>query len=62
MDVSRLPALWAGETSDEYAEAAITGTVAIALKLLGRADTIDEAQAQAEAMWRDRDRSKPLTA
>jgi anthranilate phosphoribosyltransferase len=58
MDVSRLVALWKGETSDEYAEAAITGTVAIALKTMGRADGMDEAQAQAEAMWKARDRSR----
>jgi anthranilate phosphoribosyltransferase len=61
MDLSRLAALWNGEITDEYAEAAITGTVAIALKTLGRASSMDEAQAQAEAMWRERDR-KPLAA
>lgn len=58
MDVSRLVALWKGEVSDEYAEAAITGTVAIALKTLGRADDMDEAQRQADAMWKARDRSR----
>jgi anthranilate phosphoribosyltransferase len=62
MDVHRLPALWAGEITDEYAEAAIVGTVAIALKLLGRVNTIDDAQDMAEALWQARDRSKPLTA
>jgi anthranilate phosphoribosyltransferase len=61
MDIGRLVALWNGETADEYAEAAITGTVAIALKTMGRASGMDEAQAQAEAMWKDRDR-KPLAA
>lgn len=56
MDVARLVALWTGMITDEYAEAAITGTVAIALKTQGRAGSMDEAQAMAEAMWRERDR------
>lgn len=59
MNFDRLAALWKGEYADEYAEAAITGTVAIALKTLRRAKTAEEAQAAAEALWRERDR-KPL--
>lgn len=56
MDVSRLTALWNGDIADDYGEAAVTGTVAIALRTLGRAANIEDAQAQAEAMWSDRDR------
>ena len=33
--------------------------MAIALKLMGRADSIDEAQAQALAMWEARAKSNP---
>jgi len=61
MELGRLVALWKGEIADDYAEAAITGTVAIALKTMGRAIGMSEAQRMAEAMWKDRDR-KPLAA
>ena len=44
------------------AAAAVTGTMAIALKLMGRADSIDEAQAQALAMWEARDKANPGVA
>ena len=35
LDLDRLAALWRGETEDEYAPAAIVGTVALALTTLG---------------------------
>jgi len=59
MDLGRLKAVWSGEVEDEYATAAITGTVAIVLRLMQRAGTIDEAQAAAKVMWDTRDREKP---
>ena len=55
----RLLALWRGEIEVPALAAAVTGTAAIALKLLGRAGEPDEAQALAEAMWRVRDRDRP---
>ncbi|MBB4301908.1 anthranilate phosphoribosyltransferase [Rhodobium orientis] len=55
MDISRLTALWRGEFADDYAEAAVTGTVALALKVMRRAGSIEEAQGAAEAMWKARD-------
>jgi anthranilate phosphoribosyltransferase len=58
MNINRLPALWKGESTDEYGEAAVTGTVAVALKACGKADGIEDAQVMAEAMWRDRDKSR----
>lgn len=58
MDISRLVAVWTGEIADEYAEAAVTGTVAIALKTCGKAASFEEAQATAETMWQSRDRSR----
>jgi len=58
MDLERLPALWRGDLADDYAEAAVTGTVAIALKLMGRAANADEAQAMATDMWSSRDRAQ----
>ena len=54
MDVSRLAAVWKGEAHDEYGEAAVVGTLAIALKAVGEADTVDAAQALAAKLWATR--------
>lgn len=54
----RLTAIWRGEEQDEYAEAAITGTAAIALRLLNKADTPDAALKMAQDMWEKRDKSR----
>jgi hypothetical protein len=40
----------------------VTGTAALALKLLGRAQTAEDAQAMAETMWRERQRRLRLAA
>lgn len=58
MNIKRLKAVWTGDAEDLYAEAAITGTLAIALKTLGRAGDAAGAQDKAETMWRDRDRAR----
>lgn len=58
MDPARLAAVWRGEAQDEYGEAAAIGTAAIALKLIGKAATIAEAQTLAEEMWAKRPRSR----
>ncbi len=55
MDVQRLAALWRGEIEDEYGQASVTGTLAIALKLLGKADSIEDADKLAVTMWQSRD-------
>ncbi len=57
MDLGRLAALWRGEITDEYGEAAISGTLAIALKALGHAASQEDAQIVAENMWAQRDRA-----
>ncbi len=57
MDIARLTDLWRGDYNDEYAVASVTGTLAIALKTLGRADSVDAAQALAEKLWEQRDKS-----
>jgi anthranilate phosphoribosyltransferase len=57
MDIQNLIAIWQGEEFSDYAEASITGTLAIALKSMGQADTIEAAQAMAQNMWANRDRS-----
>ncbi len=58
MDIKRLVALWRGELTSEYAEAAVKGTLAIALKALGAADTGAAAESLAQAMWSDRDKTR----
>ncbi len=58
MDIGRLVGLWRGEVADDYATAAVTGTLAIALKTLGRAGDLDDAQALAETLWAARDRER----
>lgn len=55
MDVTRLGQLWRGEISDEYGLAAVTGTAAIALRALGRAGSIAEAEGLAAKLWQTRD-------
>jgi len=62
MDLDRLGALWRGEISDAYAEAAVTGTLAIVLRALGEASDPGDAQARAENMWNARDRGRLMAA
>jgi anthranilate phosphoribosyltransferase len=58
LDLDRLAALWRGETQDEYATAAVVGTVAIALTTLGVERERATAEARAEALWRARNRAR----
>lgn len=58
MDLGRLKTVWRGEEEDAYGIAAVTGTVAIALHLMGRAATPEEALAQASTMWESRDEER----
>ncbi len=51
MNLGRLRAVWTGKAQDDYGEMAIIGTMAIALKLLGKAPTPTDAQALAEEIW-----------
>lgn len=58
LDPTAVVGLWRGDRDAPSAEAAVTGTVALALKLLGRAATMAEAQTQAETLWLERPRDK----
>lgn len=60
MNTDRLEKLWTGEIADRYGEAAVSGTLAIALKLLGKAETLEAADQMARDMWENRDRT-PLS-
>jgi len=57
-DPTRLAALWRGALEAPAQEAAVIGTAAIALALLGRADSPEDADAQARAMWAARRRDR----
>lgn len=54
----RLVSIWSGEEQDEYADAAIIGTTAIALRLMGKAESPEKALSQAENMWEKRNRER----
>ncbi len=57
MNLDRLKTVWSGDDPDSYATAAITGTIAIVLRLLERADSPADATARAEKMWAMRNKS-----
>ena len=62
MDLSRLAALWRGAVDDAYGEAAVVGTLAIALRTLGVAEDAAGAEAQARALWSARERDRLAAA
>jgi anthranilate phosphoribosyltransferase len=53
MDVSRMALVWRGAV-DEYAEAAIISTAAIALRAMGRATDMTAAEQLARDFWQQR--------
>ncbi len=55
MDPSNLAKFWRGELEDEYGKASVLGTAAIALRTIGRAHSITDAEAQAAKLWESRD-------
>ena len=57
LDPSHLVEVWRGAWTAAVPVAAVVGTVAIALKLSGRAESREEAQALARALWDSRDKS-----
>ena len=58
LNPGELAALWRGEYDNEYAEATIIGTTAIVLKLLGKADSQQQAASMAHDLWANRDKQK----
>lgn len=51
LELSHLRAVWRGEADDEYGVAAVIGTVAITLRLLGEAGSASEAGQLAAELW-----------
>ncbi len=58
LEPRQLALIWQGKIEDEFAEASIIGTAAIALKLLGKADSQQQAQQLATDYWLSRDKQK----
>lgn len=56
LEPEQLLQVWQGILQDEFAEASIIGTTAIALKLMGKADTQDSAQQLARHYWQNRNK------
>ncbi|XID75828.1 glycosyl transferase family protein [Alkanindiges sp. WGS2144] len=53
-DLNYFIAVWRGETSHDYGQKAVTGTLALALYSLQKADSIDTAMQLAAQMWQQR--------
>lgn len=62
MDISRLPRVWNGDETDAYGEAAVMGTVAYVLRLMGRAASPEEAVDHARHLWDTRNRAQMFQA
>jgi anthranilate phosphoribosyltransferase len=60
LEPEKLAHVWQGNIEDEFAEASVIGTTAIALKLLGKADSKERAQLLATDFWVRRDRKRFL--
>lgn len=54
LEVAHLLRVWRGEEADEYGVTAVTGTLAVALKLLGKAADREDALAMARGWWEER--------
>ncbi|RLA26033.1 MAG: glycosyl transferase family protein [Gammaproteobacteria bacterium] len=58
LDPKQLIHLWRGKVQDEFAEASVIGTVAIALKLMAKGDSQESAQQLAREYWQKRNKSR----
>jgi anthranilate phosphoribosyltransferase len=58
LDIEHLRKVWRNDVHDEYGELAITGTLAIALRLLGKSQSNVEAYALAQQYWQQRNRER----
>jgi len=58
LDPELLAAVWRGQLDDEFGLAAVLGTTAVALKLLGKASSQQQAQGMAGDYWQKRCREK----
>ena len=56
MNVGDLARTWRGEMDDPYALASITGTIAVTLRCMGKAGSVEQADAMAQEVWAARDK------
>ena len=61
MDPQRLIGIWTGEIQDDYADAAIMGTMAVVLKLMQRTDSEAVAMEKARQIWDNRLQGQRIT-
>ena len=57
LEASKLAAVWQGKDDNEYGIGATIGTAALAIELLGIADTPEQALTAAQDFWQQRDRT-----
>lgn len=57
MNPDRLIDVWWGADTDPYAIASVIGTLAVTLRTMGRAGSMEEAETRAREIWDARDRS-----
>jgi anthranilate phosphoribosyltransferase len=57
MEIDRLARVWRG-AADEYGEATVVGTVAVALYAMGIAPDPADAETRARRLWSERDRTR----
>ena len=57
MNQERLLDVWAGRDTDAYALASVIGTLAVTLRTMGRAASVDAAEQMARELWDARDRA-----
>jgi hypothetical protein len=58
LEPEQLALIWQGKVENEFATASILGTAAVALKLLGKAETQEQAQQLATDYWLGRNKPK----
>lgn len=56
-DLARFLAVWRGEAEHEYGEMAVIGTLAIALRVLQKADSQEQALTLARQWWQERNQT-----
>ena len=56
IDPGRLEAVWRGRETDDYGEASVVGTAALALWAIGAESDRERCEARAQALWDARDR------
>ncbi len=56
MNIAELAQVWRGEIDDAYATASVVGTIAVTLRTMGKAASIEQAEAMAGELWAARDK------